>query len=129
MKELLSRFSRNLIILTGLLSLAGGVLFFLLPSVITPALPWLILFFLFSTFLIFYLLLKASNGKFNRFTNLFMIVTVVKLLLLLGIITIYLFINRDDAIRFALTMFVLYLLYSVFEVLWLLKINKLNTTA
>jgi hypothetical protein len=129
MKELLSRFSRNLIILTGLLSLAGGVLFFLLPSVITPALPWLILFFLFSTFLIFYRLLKASNGKFNRFTNLFMIVTVVKLLLLLGIITIYLFINRDDAIRFALTMFVLYLLYSVFEVLWLLKINKLNTTA
>lgn len=129
MKELLSRFSKNLIILTGILSVAGGALFFLLPSVITPALPWLILFFLFSTFLIFYMLLKASSGKFNRFTNLFMIVTVVKLLLLLGIITVYLFINKDDAIRFAVSIFILYLIYSAFEVLWLLKINKQNKTS
>lgn len=129
MKELLSRFSKNLIILTGILSVAGGVLFFLLPSVITPALPWLILFFLFSTFLIFYMLLKASSGKFNRFTNLFMVVTVVKLLLLLGIITVYLFINKDDAIRFAVSIFILYLIYSSFEVLWLLKINRLNKTS
>jgi len=126
MKELLSRFSKSLVILTGLISLAGVIVYFFIPGLFTPALPWLILFFLLSTFLIFYLLSKASTGKFNRFTNLFMVITVVKLLLMLGIMTVYLFLNKEDAVRFAVSMFVLYLVYATFEVLWLLKINKLN---
>jgi hypothetical protein len=124
MKELLTRFIKNLAIVSTLVSLGGVMLYFMAPGLTTPALPWLILLFILTTFSLFYILLKAFEKKFNLFTNYFMAASVFKLLLLLTIITVYVYFNRADAIRFVLSICLLYLVYTVFEVYWLLKINK-----
>ena len=126
MKELLIRFTRNLAIVSTLVAFAGLTLHFLAHDLTTPALPWLILLFILTTFILYYILLKASEKKFNQFTNYFMAASVFKLLMLLVIITVYVYFFRNDAIRFVVTMFVLYLIYTVFEVYWLLKINKIK---
>lgn len=124
MKELLFRFSRNLAILSTLIALSGVCLHFLLPQLITPALPWLILVFILTTFLLYFILIKASEKKFNQFANYFMIASVFKLLLLLVTITVYMYFFKHDALRFVLTTCLLYLIYTVFEVYWLIKIDK-----
>jgi len=124
MKDIQSRFGINLLILTSIVSAIAASVYILLPQFITPALPWLILFLALTTYVLYRILLKASRGKFNSFTNYFMAATTSKLLLLLAVIAVYLYFFRDDAIRFAVTLFVLYLVYTVFEVIWLLRINK-----
>ena len=43
---------------------------------------------------------------------------------MLGLIALYLYLNRADAIRFVITLFILYLVYTVFEVRWLLRLNR-----
>jgi len=124
MKEIQSRFLKNLLILTSIVSAIAASIYILLPQFVTPALPWLILFLAVTTYILFRVLLKASKEKFNKFTNYFMAGTMSKLLLLLSLIAVYLYFFRDDAIRFAATLFILYLIYTFFEVIWLLKINK-----
>ncbi|NVO19763.1 MAG: hypothetical protein HXX13_08685 [Bacteroidetes bacterium] len=124
MNELQVRFIRNLAIVSTLVSIAGLSQHFLLPTTTTPALPWLILLFILTTFTLFNILLKASEKKFSLFANYFMAASAFKLLLLLIVITIYLYFRKEDAFRFVVTTCVLYLVYTIFEVFWLLKINK-----
>jgi hypothetical protein len=124
MKELLIRFTRNLAIVSTLVALAGVSMHFIFPAYTTPALPWLILLFIVTTFSLYYILVKASEKKFNLFTNYFMAASAFKLLLLLILITVYVYFFRQDAIRFVIATCLLYLVYTVFEVYWLLKISK-----
>ncbi|MBK7029220.1 MAG: hypothetical protein IPH45_08385 [Bacteroidales bacterium] len=129
MKEMLTRFAKNLAIISLLISITAAGLAYFLPALYSPALPWLILLFIFSTSFLYYILLKASTGKFNRFTNIFMAASVIKLLLLLVLITFYLYFFKTDAIRFVISIFVLYIVYTLLEVIWLLKISKMGNTA
>ena len=126
MKDLLIRFTRNLAIVSTLVAFAGLSMHFFFPGLTTPALPWLILLFILTTFTLYYILLKASDKKFSQFTNYFMAASVFKLLMLLVIITVYVYFFRNDAIRFVATILVLYMVYTVLEVYWLLKINKIK---
>jgi len=127
MNDHLIPFLKNLLVLTAILAAISAVIYLLFPSLVSPSVVWLIPFFALSTFLLYRVLLKASLEKFNKFTNYFMAATVIKLLLLLTVIAVYLFIRREDAIRFVAAMFVLYLAYTGFEVRWLLRFNKEST--
>lgn len=126
MKSSLFRFSINLAILSIALVIIAFAMNSFAPQMITPALPWLLTFFIISTFLIYYLLIKASMGKFNKFTNTFMVATVIKLLLMLSVVAVYVYLNKTDAVRFVITMFVIYLAYSFLEINALLKFNKVK---
>ena len=55
-----------------------------------------------------------------------MIASMVKIFLLLVLIGGYAFKFKDDAIRFSITLFILYILYLGFEIFWLLKLQKLD---
>lgn len=129
MKEILARFAKSLAIVTAFVAGAAAITALVFPAFYSPALPWLILLFTGTTSFLYYILLKASTGKFSRFTNIFMAGSVIKLLLLLVIITVYLYFNKADAIRFVISIFVLYLAYTFLEVFWLLKINKLPSNS
>jgi hypothetical protein len=83
---------------------------------ITPALPWLFVFFLAVTLAGYYFLLRSARVKFIRFVNTYLLVTVVKLFLFVGVIFIYLLNNRQDAAAFAISFLILYLCYMIFEV-------------
>jgi hypothetical protein len=126
MKNTLFRFTRDLAIMSlSIIVIAIGI-HFMNPAIITPALPWIILFFILVTFLMFRVLSNASSGKITRFTNYFMIATVSKLLILLGAIALYVYFFRNDAIRFVITIFILYITYTLLEVIWLLRIQKMK---
>src|SRR6476646_6260617 len=79
------------------------------------------IFFIVSTFLIHFILVKAAEKDPNSFVGYFMGITGIKLFGYLIIITIYALLKREVALVFTLWFLVLYLLYSGFEVVMLLK--------
>lgn len=94
---------------------------------ITPALPYLLLFFFFITLLAYYIIIKASEKKFSSFVTTFMLTTFLRLMLYIAIMLIYLFlINPEDSVAFIGTFFIYYLLYTIFETVYVLISTKNN---
>lgn len=111
-------FLRRILVFSIILGLLATGMGFLAPSrYITPTLPWLFVFFIVVTLAGYYFILRSANMKFIRFLNSYLLVTVVKLILFIGVIFLYLLNNRQDAAAFAISFFVLYLCYMIFEVI------------
>ncbi len=116
------RFLKRLLLFSLILGLITVLFVFFLPKIfISPALPFLFFFFIASSLLSYYYLLKSMKKKFIRFTNTFLLITAIKLLLYVAVMVIYVLIHREDAVPFLLSFFILYLCYTVFEVVILLK--------
>lgn len=81
-------------------------------------------FFVFSTGLIHYVFMKAAEKDPKKFVGYFMGLTAIKLFGYLIIIVVYALLKREAALGFTLWFLTLYLLYSGFEVLMLLKLFK-----
>jgi hypothetical protein len=79
------------------------------------------MFFVVSTFLIHFILVKIAEKDPKRFVGYYMGITAIKLFGYLIIITIYALLKREAALGFTLWFLVLYFLYSGFEVVMLLK--------
>ena len=124
MKELINRFIRNLAIFTAVLAAAGFAVSYFASEMITKFWPFLLLLFAGITLLLVTLLFSASEKKFSKFSNTFMIASMLKILVLLIIIGAYAFKFQADAIRFSITLFVFYILYLAFEIFWLLKLQN-----
>ncbi|MCF8369588.1 MAG: hypothetical protein K9G76_11135 [Bacteroidales bacterium] len=103
-----------------------GIVYFIPGKYVTPTLPFLLVFFFAVTILIHFILLKVSTKKAINFINVFMLLTLGKLMLFLSIILAYVFINREDAVNFVMSFFILYVLFTVFEVSQSLGLNKLR---
>ena len=118
MKEIFSRFIKRIVILTAILIGISIVLFFVMPAnKFSIATPFIALFFCVVTGGLYYILLKSAENKFSRFVNQFMIITFAKLFLYVIIIAGYSFLRKTDAIPFIIAFFILYLIYTIFE-LW-----------
>lgn len=116
-------FIRKLIIYTLILTAIGLAFFFLLPDrYITPMLPYINAFFFVITLITYYTTLRYIRQKVSRFVNYYLIATFAKLFLFIIVILIYLFVNKPDALRFVVTFFIYYLLYTIFEVKEIMKI-------
>lgn len=124
MKDILNRFIRNLIILTVILAIAGISVSYLFDGLITRLWPVILLLIAGITLIIVPLLFSASEKKFSKFSNTFMIASIGKIFLLIAVITGYSFKFTDDAIRFSVTLLVFYIAYLVFEIYWLLKLQN-----
>ena len=124
MKELLNRFIRNLIIYTTAIAVLAFAVAYFTPALITRFWPLLLLLFAGITLVLVTLLFYASEKKFSRFSNTFMIASMLKILLLLILIGAYAFKFPGDAIRFSVSLLVFYILYLVFEMYWLLKLQR-----
>jgi predicted neutral ceramidase superfamily lipid hydrolase len=115
-------FLRQILIFSFFLGLIATGIAILAPvRYITPALPYLFLFFISVTLVGYYFVLRSVNAKFIRFINSYLLVTVVKLFLFIGVIFFYLWHHRQDAAPFAISFFVLYLCYMIFEVVKLVS--------
>ncbi len=124
MKTTLTRFIRSLVIFSSIIALAGMMLLFLVPKLLSPAIPWLLLLFFAITFIGFYFGEKAGKEKFSKFVNYYLVMSMLKMFLLLIITAIYIYLKRDDAIRFVVALLILFFCYLAFEVVWLLKIKN-----
>lgn len=124
MKELLNRFIRNLVLFTIFMAVLAFTVSYFAPAFITRFWPLLLLLFAGITLILVTLLFSASEKKFSRFSNTFMIASMLKILILLILIGAYAFKFTEDAIRFSVTLLVFYILYLIFELYWLLKLQR-----
>lgn len=125
MKASFITFAKNTFFFSIILALICYIISFFLPAkYITPSLPFLFIFFFTITLVVHYVLMKASEKKMSKFVNYFMVSTFLKLMLYIMILVIYVLFNRNDAIPFILTFFILYLFFTVFEIISILSITK-----
>jgi hypothetical protein len=108
----------RLFIFTLIISLLGFMAFYFLPAgYYSPAFPFLLVFFAAVTLIVHKRILKALYKKPSKFVNYFMLTTFIKMFFFLVVMIIYALINREDAIRFIIIYFILYLFYTVFDVI------------
>lgn len=123
MTEYKNRFFKKLLILSAVVAVLMIAAFLIIPEQISPALPFVLAFFIGASALSF-LLLQKRMGNTTKFVNGFMAHSVVRILLYLAIILIYAVLNRSDAVRFIIGFFVLYLIYTFFEVFQFLLLTR-----
>ncbi|MGD0710617.1 MAG: hypothetical protein ABR968_05490 [Bacteroidales bacterium] len=120
-----NRFILQLLLFTVLLGIVYyGLKRFLPESYFSPVLPFLFPFFFSATALFYSYLIKSSEQKFNRYVNRYMLATFVKLMLFMAVLLFYVYTHKDDAVPFILSFFILYVAYTVFEVVALLKFSR-----
>jgi len=126
LKKYFRGFTNKALIITVILSAIYAAAMFYAPAgTLSPATPVLIIFFLVITLTIFYYQLKASISRVSKFVNVFLMATGFKLLGFLAIIGVYSFLNKADAVPFVISFFIIYLIFTVFEITQLLKVQKL----
>jgi len=115
----------SIAILSAILLISGLLLFKLVfPQWYFPFFPWLVFTFLFvnSGFLIyFFRFLSQTNQQFIRG---FMVSTAVKLLIYFLLILVYVLTSPGLAIPFAVTMSILYIAYTGFDLFVMLSMLK-----
>lgn len=122
MVDKFKKFARFLTFFSVAMLLVGLIIYFWIPKIpITPAFPYIVLFFYAFTLYIFRILNNAKENRLSRFANVFMLVNFSKLILFTIIILLYAYFYRSDAIPFIATFFINYIFYSAFEIISLLK--------
>jgi hypothetical protein len=111
----------HFIIRLTILSLALGLIAFILShflpaGMISPALPYLFLLFYLIGALVHYILLRITSLNPRKFVSYFMLATFFKLMTYLIIIIVYTFYVKEGILAFILSFFILYIIYTVFEV-------------
>jgi len=109
--------------LSGLIWLTFGVsaVTFPLAKFATVWWPLMVIFFFIVSIAMYRLCEQARQKDMRTFYNFYMISTVVKLVVYLGILAIYSLNFREDSKRFMLTFLAYYIIYSVFETYQLVK--------
>jgi ABC-type xylose transport system permease subunit len=113
-------------VFTALLAITGFAVSYFAEGLITKYWPLLLMLVAGITLIIVALLFSASEKKFSKFSNTFMIASMSKILLLLIVMSLYSFVNPSDGIRFSVSLLVFYVFYLVFEIVWLLKLQNLD---
>jgi uncharacterized membrane protein YfcA len=116
-------FLKNLLILTVLVAILGALLFMtLLKEYYLDVFPFLLAFFALVT-LVFHMIIERSFRKNpEKFSYVFMGLSAGKLVAILVMIVIYLIIRRETVIPFLVGTFLLYLVFTLFEVKTLLRL-------
>lgn len=122
------KYQHSILQLTVLSLIAGGVYLLLqtllAPGILTPALPWLILLFFLVTAAVHFFLLKITTMNPRKFVGYFMLSTFFKLFIYLIVMITYVFYVKEGILAFVLAFFTLYIIYTVYEVVTILKQTK-----
>lgn len=106
MKSAFQLFFRNLVVFSAVLGLVILILFFILPRhYFIPSLPFSFFFFFLVTLAGYYTLIRATQKRFIRFLNVYLLTTVIKLIVFIGVLVLYMMLNQKDAVPFALWFF------------------------
>lgn len=101
----------------------GALIFvFLLPEHYLPFFPFLLAFFYVFTLVSHRILYKMAGKTPGLFIQSSMVLTVIRLVLYSIIAMIYIVVDRENAIPFAIGLAALYLIFTTFEVVEICKI-------
>lgn len=120
------KFSVRLIIFSAVVAALSVLMQLLLPKFATPALPFIVLFFFVITLFSLYIVLREDNGRNDRrFVSGYMLSRIVKFFSILVFLVLYLLLcQENDRLRFVIAFFIIYFMYSIFEVVILKKENE-----
>ena len=125
MKQKYGQFLLRLTIMTALLGVVCFILDTFLPdNTINRVYPYILSLFFLVTAGIHYILLRITRLNPRRFVSYFMLATFIKLIIFFSAVLIYVFTYREEVLSFIITFFVLYIFYTVFEVVLILKQTK-----
>jgi len=128
MNDVLRRFMRQLLILAVILAVILVAAMFLLPDkYVTPTLPFLLIFHTAATLFSFLYIQKKTAESPRKFVNVYLANTTIKLVLYLAVLMVYSIYNFKDAINFIISFFIMYVIFTFFEVIHLLRANKQMT--
>ncbi|MGN0032609.1 MAG: hypothetical protein ACI358_02365 [Candidatus Limimorpha sp.] len=98
-----------------LLTLGTMLVSAFLMSYLTRWWPYLVFFFFIVSIVLYFLSERQKREDMRKFTNFYMVATVVKMVVYLSIIFIYVMNFREDGKKFAITFLAYYLVFSIFE--------------
>jgi hypothetical protein len=112
-------------ILTLILFLLGSIFYStVLKSFYIAVLPFALLFFYLTTNLVHAYLLRVAGGSGSRFSSQYMAVSFLKMFFYLAVAIVYVILDRGNAKPFIAVFLLLYVAYTVFEVIEFLKVVK-----
>jgi len=113
------------ILLTVTLLIVGWILYSIFfQAYYLKVLPGLVLFFFVVTNLVHAYLLKIAEKSGLRFTSQYTAVSFLKMLLYLVVAVIYILIDKDNIKSFIVAFLILYVVYTVFEIIEYLKVVR-----
>lgn len=119
------KFMKSLLILASIVGIVViGAIYMLPPEHVSLALPYILLFHVVSTLISFIVINKKIQQDPRKFINVYLGVTTVKLMLYIAILLIYSFNFLHDAVNFIISFFVMYVIFTFFEVIQLVKASK-----
>lgn len=116
---------RELLILasiTGVIII--GVILLMPPQYVSPALPYILVFHTAASLLSYLFIQKKTKNSEQRFINVYLANTTIKLIVYLGVLFSYALIYLHDAVNFIISFFILYVIFTIFEVYHLAKKRK-----
>lgn len=115
---------RKILILTAIIAVVMIVAFLTIPGYVSLALPFVLAFFLGISILSYKLLQKKAINEPRRFITGFMAHTVIRMMIYLFIILAYALVYRSDAVNFIIGFFILYTVFTFFEVMQFIALTK-----
>ena len=88
--------------------------------------PGILLFMYVLTLGLLYLLVRSMKSRMIKFVNTYLLVSFGKMMLYAVVLFVYAWLNPEDAVAFILTFLVYYILLLVYEVVVLLRVQKLK---
>ena len=124
MQNHLKKFLLKSAIFSGIILIIGAIIFTLvLKEYYLPIFPVVLVYFIFVTFIVHMILLKANTKRTAQFVPYFMLSMFIKLMLHLMFIVIYVVIDKQNAVPFLITFLICYFLFSIFAKFRVFKIN------
>lgn len=116
------------VLFTAFVSLGAYIIFSTVLSEYYVSIFWMLLGLIAILTAIFhYSIVQIQEKQPARFATRFMMVTGLKMMIYLVVITAYAFLNPDKAKTFLISFLILYLVYTVFEVILIVRYLKKRT--
>jgi hypothetical protein len=114
------------LVLLSVLLAAGGIILFraYLSTYYFSFFPYLILIFLVVNSVVFFIFYRSLNKSNNQFIRGFMLSTIIKLMTYLILVLVYVLSFPKSAIPFAITLSVLYIVYTAYDLFIMLSLLK-----
>jgi hypothetical protein len=113
---MLKHFVKRILIFSAIISsIAYFTFIYLIPKFYLQIFPFLILFFISTSVLVHYILIKTSKERIRKFSTFYMGSITAKLFIYIIFIAIYVITNKSTAIPFLITFLSLYFLYTFFD--------------
>ena len=117
MNKLIRKFIIRIILLTIILALiSGSVFYFLIPKQYFDTLPFLLIIFPIVSAIIHIQLLKSSQKSLSRFNIAFMLSFMLKLVVYIALAATIISLETENRMSFVITVLLYYLIFTVFDV-------------